>query len=286
MRVWHFVFPGMMAAAVVGLSSSAYAGSPFFFSTGNPDGRIATASGGAGEPETADDFVLTSNTQLTGGAFTGILTGTAVPLSEITNIGVEFYRVFPIDSTLPPSGAVPARANSPSDVAFSEFSTADHTLTAAVSIPATSFSASNSVVNGIHPLPGVFTGGEGAVTGEEVQFGFSFNVPQDLPAGHYFFVPQVELSDPIDNFLWLSAPKPIIAPGTPFSADLQTWIRNEPLQPNWLRVGTDITDQGPFNAVFSLIGTVPEPNSWAMMIVGFGAMGAVLRRRRRAGQIA
>ncbi|HEY2750118.1 PEPxxWA-CTERM sorting domain-containing protein [Phenylobacterium sp.] len=286
MRVWRFVFPGMMAAAVVGLSNSASAASPFFFSTGNPDGRIATASGGPGEPETGDDFVLANNTRLIGGSFTGILTGTAVPLSEITNISVEFYRVFPLDSTVPPSGAVPARANSPADVAFSEFSTAAHTLTASISIPATSFTVANTVVTGIHPLPGVFTGGEGPGTGEEVQFSFSFSVPQDLLAGQYFFVPQVELSDPVDNFLWLSAPKPIVAPGTPFNADLQTWIRNEALQPNWLRVGTDITHQGPFNAAFSLIGTVPEPSSWAMLIMGFGAMGAVLRRRRGAGQVA
>jgi hypothetical protein len=268
------------------LSNSASAASPFFFSTGNPDGRIATASGGPGEPETGDDFVLANNTRLIGGSFTGILTGTAVPLSEITNISVEFYRVFPLDSTVPPSGAVPARANSPADVAFSEFSTAAHTLTASISIPATSFTVANTVVNGIHPLPGVFTGGEGPGTGEEVQFSFSFSVPQDLLAGQYFFVPQVELSDPVDNFLWLSAPKPIVAPGTPFNADLQTWIRNEALQPNWLRVGTDITHQGPFNAAFSLIGTVPEPSSWAMLIMGFGAMGAVLRRRRGAGQVA
>ena len=30
------------------------------------------------------------------------------------------------------------------------------------------------------------------------------------------------------------------------------------------------------------IGVVPEPATWAMMLVGFGAAGAALRRRRRA----
>jgi hypothetical protein len=29
-------------------------------------------------------------------------------------------------------------------------------------------------------------------------------------------------------------------------------------------------------------GAVPEPASWAMMVTGFGALGAILRRRRRA----
>lgn len=33
----------------------------------------------------------------------------------------------------------------------------------------------------------------------------------------------------------------------------------------------------------SLAGGVPEPTTWALMIVGFGGAGALLRRRRRAG---
>ena len=32
----------------------------------------------------------------------------------------------------------------------------------------------------------------------------------------------------------------------------------------------------------SLTAAVPEPATWGMMIVGFGAMGATLRRRRTA----
>jgi hypothetical protein len=80
----------------------------------------------------------------------------------------------------------------------------------------------------------------------------SFNPPIALTAGHYFFRPEVELST--GDFLWLSAPRPILAPGTPFTPDLQTWIRNDALAPDWLRIGTDITGQGPFNAAFSLSG--------------------------------
>jgi hypothetical protein len=77
-----------------------------------------------------------------------------------------------------------------------------------------------------------------------------------LPAGSYFFRPEVASSS--GNFLWLSAPKPIVAPGTPFAGDRQTWIRNDALAPDWLRVGTDITHQGPFNAAFSLSGETDE----------------------------
>jgi hypothetical protein len=36
----------------------------------------------------------------------------------------------------------------------------------------------------------------------------------------------------------------------------------------------------------SLVGTVPEPASWAMMIIGFFGLGAMLRRRRQASATA
>src|SRR5262249_26329118 len=68
------------------------------------------------------------------------------------------------------------------------------------------------------------------------------------------FVPQVLLADANDHFLWLSAPRPIVAPGTPFMPDLQSWIRNAALDPDWLRVGTDIVGTGTFDAAFSLAG--------------------------------
>jgi hypothetical protein len=116
------------------------------------------------------------------------------------------------------------------------------------------------------------------MSGQEVEFDFSID-SDTLPADHYFFVPQVELDN--GTFLWLSAPKPIVAPGDPFNPDLQTWIRNSDLDPDWLRVGTDITHQGPFNASFSLSGTaVPEPCT--LLLTGAGLFGLMLRRKNRA----
>jgi hypothetical protein len=41
-----------------------------------------------------------------------------VSVSDIQSVTIEFYRVFPKDSAFPPSGNVPTRVNSPSDVAF------------------------------------------------------------------------------------------------------------------------------------------------------------------------
>jgi len=245
----------------------------FEFNTGSPDGKIATASrpsgSGISEIESADDFLLSAGTRLDGATFTGLLPST----SNVKSVDVEIYRVFPKDSTDPPSGNVPTRVNSPSDVVFVTRGTTDGSLTFTTSTLNASFTASNSVVNGINKIPNSFTGGEGAVTGEEVLFDVNFTNPLLLPKDHYFFVPQVELTT--GDFLWLSAPKPIVAPGTPFTPDLQSWIRNDALSPDWLRVGTDITHQGPFNAAFSLRGevavaAVPEPSS--LVPLGLGSL--------------
>src|SRR6516165_829028 len=225
------------AAAISVLKTGPAAAGTFFFSTGDPDGKMATASRpgtpGVIEIESADDFILNSETHINSATFTGLIpTG-----ATVENVDVEIYRVFPKDSKDPPNGAVTTRMNSPSDVEFADRNVADSNMTFTTTTLSSSFKADNSVLNGIHPLPNEATGGEGPVTGEEVQFNADFTTPFDLPADHYFFVPQVQLNDGND-FFWLSAPKPIVPPGTPFVGDLQEWIRNADLDPNWLRVGT------------------------------------------------
>ena len=131
-----------------------------------------------------------------------------------------------------------------------------------------SFTANNSVLNGIFPKPNQNTLGEGPVTGREVQFNVSFSTPFNLPADHFFFVPQVSLSN--GDFFWLSAARPNVI--DPFDPDLQAWVRNGPLDPDWLRVGTDIVGGNPaptFNASFSITATTtPEPSSAVLLIVG------------------
>lgn len=249
----------------------------FFFSTGNPDGKIATASrpdaAGAPEIESADDFVLQGLTSITHATFTGL-----VPAgSNVSQVVVEIYRVFPKDSS-PPSGNVPTRVNSPSDVAFATRDSGAGTLTFTESLLQNSFTAANSVLNGINPKPNQTTGGEGPVTGTEVLFDVNFTTPFLLNPDHYFFIPQVKLDN--GDFFWLSAPKPIIPPGTPFAPDLQSWIRNADLDPDWLRVGTDIVGPPPpggaaptFNAAFSLDGeVVPEPGTLSLLACGVASL--------------
>ena len=256
---------------------------PYVFDTGNVDGRMAAASRPGTSPgmerETADDFLLSTQTKITSATFTGLLTGSA-PLSAVSNVQVEIYRIFPNDSGIPPSGHVPTRTNSPADVALATRGVGAGNLTFSTSVLSGSFTAANSVVNGVHPSPNQTTGGDGAVTGTEVLFTVDFVTPFDLAADHYFFVPQVEVDG--GDFLWLSAARPIVPPGTAFFPDLQSWIRNGEVAPDWLRIGTDIVGGTPaptFNQAFTLTGettAISEPLAPGLIAIG---LLALLHRR-------
>jgi PEP-CTERM motif-containing protein len=276
-----------ISMAVLGLATPAAATEqPFSFSTGDPDGKIATlsrtASAGKLETETADDFVTTHETEILSATFTGLIVGGATT-ADISDVEIELYHVFPLDSG-PPDGRVVTRVNSPSDNNFAAADGKLGTLSFTTTLLSSSFTAANSVVNGINAKPNQFTGGEGAVTGEEVRFNITFTTPFVLGPDHVFFRPEVNLGSAGD-FLWLSAPKPTMPPL--FVGDLQTWIRTDgpgALAPDWSRIGTDITDAGPFNAAFSLTGVVvPEPSTWAMMLIGFAGLGCLgFRALRKA----
>ena len=255
------------AMITAGLLTTPAWGDPFFFTTGTADGRLGalsrTESPNKIETETADDFFLTETTVINGATITGVINA---PLANITNVEVELYHVFPTDSINPPSGRVLSRANSPADVEI-DAATRDGSVGTLRFSPSTlnaNFPVSNTVVNGINPTPSK-TGGEGPTSGAEVQINIAFTKPILLPAGHYFFRPEVGLIG--GDFLYLSVP------GTPVAPDLQAWIRNSRLAPDWVRIGTDIIDATPpaaapkFNMAFSLTGdTIPragtagEPN--------------------------
>src|SRR5712692_1483639 len=242
-------------------------------------------SPGATEIEAADDFLLNGQTTLNGASFVGLLVPGTGGTPTISNVDVEIYRVFPKDSDTVRIQHVPTRVNSPSDSAINSRDSAGGLLTFSTSVLAGTFTALNSVQpGGIHPSPGQTTQGNGPLTGQEVQFDVTFSAPIFLPADHYFFVPQVSLTNG-GQFYWLSASRPISGAGTtPFAPDLQAWTRDAALDPDWLRVGTDILG-GPtpptFNAAFSLAGTaIPEPSS-LLLVVGGLALIALGRRRVR-----
>lgn len=270
----------LTAAGALWMLAASASAAPFLFNTGDPDGRMATASRpdstGKIELESADDFVLANPTTITSATFTGLIPRDAI----VADVVVEIYRVFPKDSNDPPSGNVPTRVNSPSDVAIDTRDGGAGELSFTTSILNADFTAGNSALNGINQSPNQTTGGEGPVTGEEVLFNVSFTTPFSLGPDHYFFIPQVELDN--GDFYWLSAPKPIVAPGTPFSPDLQSWIRNANLEPDWLRVGTDIVGGASpptFNAAFSLVGQVPEPATILLFAIGLAILWWGIKRK-------
>lgn len=269
-------------AATLSVASATVRAQPVVYSN-NVTNTMAMASrpasAGRQEIETADDFVLNVATRITGGSFTGLLPSAA----NVLGVTVKMYQLFPVSSD-PVSGRVPTRVNSPSDVAFVSRSGSGLSFTTTLLSP--SFTALNSVLTGINPSPNQRTGGEGPVTGQEVRFDFSFANPFDLAADHYFFVAQVALGS--GEFYWLSGTRPVTGAGsTPFTPDLEAWIRNDGLDPDWLRVGTDIvggTNPPTYNAAFTLNGTTittPEPGTNVLVMAGLAVTGVAVRRRRR-----
>ena len=257
----------MVALALLFATNASYASS-VIFDNGSPDGSMASLSrpsaGGVLQTESADDFTLSTVTSISSATFTGLVTG-ATP--TIGNVTVEIYRVFPNDSNTVRVPNVPTRVNSPSDVAFDSRSSSAADLIFSTSTLAVTFNATNSVVNGINPSPNQHTGGEGPVSGQEVMFTVNFTTPFILPADHYFFVPEVQVTG--GNFLWLSS-------GTPTPPDLQGWVRNDNLDPDWLRIGTDIvggTNPPRFDFAFTLesdVAATPLPAALPLFVSGGG----------------
>src|ERR1041385_6160702 len=98
-RVWaalsaNKTTSGALALLLVVSQASA---DSFSFSTGDPDGKIATlsrpSSPGKIQTETADDFDVTQNVVITQATFIGLLP-VGAPLGNVGNVEIEISNVF------------------------------------------------------------------------------------------------------------------------------------------------------------------------------------------------
>src|SRR5215472_3441350 len=157
-KLFRNIHRGLIAFAIVAATGTASAqntqtatADTFTFSTGNPDGKLGSlsrpASPGKLETETADDFILQQTTVITQATITGLVP-TGTPLANIKDVEVETYHIFPLDSVNPPSGNVPSRMNSPSDVEIATATRAasSGTLKFSANVLNATFTVANSVV--------------------------------------------------------------------------------------------------------------------------------------------
>src|SRR5205814_5930013 len=132
---------------------------------------IASRPGTAGafEIEAADDFLLGSAAIINSASLVGLLVSPTGAPASISDVTIEIYRVFPNDSDVgrtsgPPTfstSQVPTRVNSPADVAFADRDSGSGKRSFTTTILNTNFTALNSILNGIHPMPNQHTRGDG-----------------------------------------------------------------------------------------------------------------------------
>lgn len=114
------------------------------------------------------------------------------------------------------------------------------------------------------------------------QYSFDFVSPMTADAGTTYWLGLSTFSPSPNVGSWAgefsSAPKGNFVSLNPVSGD-DTWY---PTAAGPLGLGTEMD----FYLVGSALSAVPEPSTWAMMLLGFGGIGFVMRGRRAAGAVA
>jgi hypothetical protein len=240
------------------------------FDTGAPDGSVAAQSGARlgftyTGFSTADDFILLNDSFVSGGTFTGLITP-PIAFTDIVNVTIGIYSVSPTDAfgnpNPSPGGLLATRASASGQITYTRESSDVDTAT-------------RTVPTATRPIP-FFGGG--------LTIDFAFPDPILLPAGHYFFSPQVVVTNVVPgppepgSFYWLSAPWPVGDPATDYSASFRG--NGDIGPPFWIPLSYALQD-GPYNTSFSLRGeATPEPASAWLILASLAAIAGKAARTR------
>ena len=291
----RFVIPLSMLGCLPAMPAAALLPAVYSFSTGDPDGKIATAS----RPESTENsrssprmISCSPTTSITSATFTGLVPGGGERPPTSSSRSIAYFprlgcrphqRVAAVLDV-----EVPTRVNSPSDVAFLEADSATGGLVLDQGARGDLHRKQLGETGGIYPEPESDTGGNGAVTGEEVRFDRELH-RRLAPPRQPLFLRASGRAGQRQFLLAVGAEADRLA-GTPFPpgfTDLQSWTRDDSARSRLAahRHGHRGRRPAPtFNAAFSLAGSaVPEPSTWAMMLLGFAGLGfAGYRRARKA----
>jgi hypothetical protein len=122
-------------------------------------------------------------------------------------------------------------------------------------------------------------GGYGQLLGTTAYSAIGFYFNYCPRCGDSPFISTLDISGNVMSTFFLDVDAPISTPGG-FNQFQFRGIQNDTADIYGLRFGgAYILAAG--SASGDVVGGVPEPATWAMMLIGFGSLGAVLRRRRQ-----
>ena len=103
---------------------------------------------GVAEIETGDDFFVTTRSSIDSASFTGLVVPGTGGTPAVSEVAIEIYRVFPLDSDTTRVIHVPTRANSPSDNALDDRDSATAGLNFTTAVLGATFTVLNTVQPG------------------------------------------------------------------------------------------------------------------------------------------
>src|SRR5262245_48331912 len=249
------------------------------------------------ETEAIDDFVINPLTFPHGFSINQVAAQVLLtdPNATITNLAIEFYRTFPVDSDPNRTPAV-TRTNGPSDDGneFAEFATDDSSLSFSQSVQNGNFTLQTTIEAGptgtgiLETTP--TTGSLRLLTmnlASPLTLAPTNPFPNDF-ATHYWLELTAEVSS--GEFYWVQGVFPRTIPGVlpVLGEDRQTWFTTNPgLSPDFRRV-SDIINQADgttspvFNSSMEIHGNaVPEPSTLILLLSGGLLSVRRFRARRR-----